>query len=1456
MEPSNITFKNLNIHLLGRKKDYFKSDEKIEKFIAKTLKNFNDKQTDESDKYQPIPLTEWNVQENNHFHAKIYFSRRPTKSKFAQWVSSVSNSNSNDFENVSVYFVLFLYRQIEKQIAEKEKTEKVWELFALTKGDGYRLIKSYASFKFPFKVALRIIDPELSAAEKKPLAGHTDTANETYRSDYPLKQNEMETVWKWFKGFHSHFKLKSSLYNPKYELSAFKGKSNKVAVKIASGKIEISKDLTIFQYEELLIHFSDIYQGKETHDIEGKVEVDDPGIRSLENIQVVEDSLAKQLNEGLFKLVHRALDPKNSLSGIFFVHRFYNDFYKSALYTIKFGRDEFEWTYKPSLTAIMVCLREMYGPVADYKAFLLKFSETKFKFDNRKEFFPLQDFFHGELRFKEDLYFRVDGVWLKVAADQLIIVQRDFFNLLTEALDSKILAKPWIAKKEWASFDFAHLAEVSNDNEAKEVLELLKDENFAYLDDKGHVEYENIGRCILDSGKGYVKLLKKRWERLKTLLVDAKKNKKDVTLNDLELLLSTKFPKKNKKTKDKTSEKDAVKPTEGAKALMAELQKKRPIVVAVSKATIKKISLLNESGIPRFSDLSLFNFKSTALKTHTKAINVLLSQKMKAQEELTLEDLEAVEDDDESTMNSRSASTLFKQFSQSQKLNQNGQFLSEKFLVQGPITNKQLKKQMSDFLQQRHQDYLMVSEEEGYNRLFLTEDHFLVGDQSYSGKKEKVELFDIMRFDSNALSLIHVKEGFGQKTREACAQIRVAAVNIRNALNQGVETLKNFYSQMIKKRDKPTAFRLELQAELKRKFPSEDSFIKAFQTNAQKKQINFVYAFIDDAETERHLNRELSPAKEFKAEDLSEFTKNKKKLFKDLRKKNVLDEHGRLTAEFLRSTKEQFIEKFKDITTKADGLFQFFSKQTSQFDSLVAKIELLELKKFLSALGFNFKICQIPRSNMKMKGNENGFEWSQLSEDDLDGDVESDLLNFEYNKEKYEVQKKSLSGEEVLAQLLKVDGRKEGVLLGALYKKFNTSKDKDKALEFIQKFNSDKIGWKDVAHLLDVQIVFFDKDPKIKGKILIDKPKKFHHKAKKTVCFVKEKNHYLKCDIIVEKGSESDSEPDVEEQFETVFLSQVLSAGDKKILLSQEAHIGMVNKGNNCFFNSICQLIFHSPTLLDFFSEQDNLALLRGTVPQDSLKFFNFWQDLVINYWMNAQKNKALNYSKEQMRKLFDLPTVTQEDASEVFGKIISLYNEFELIKEDLEHKLDLKSKENLVFDNKKDFSQVSNEGLLTAEKSHLMIPILITDNEDNEFDTLLQNSLHVEEDVKQQRRFLYNGKHYSVDEYQSKTTYSLVGDEVFFQIKRFKFISAEKTIKIKSSLGITDLDEVYEEEYQLQGFVVHEGDTVKGGHYYTFCKTDKGWLKFNDGDAPKIMKEAEVLEEANKAYIIHLKKV
>lgn len=275
--------------------------------------------------------------------------------------------------------------------------------------------------------------------------------------------------------------------------------------------------------------------------------------------------------------------------------------------------------------------------------------------------------------------------------------------------------------------------------------------------------------------------------------------------------------------------------------------------------------------------------------------------------------------------------------------------------------------------------------EEGYNRNYLFSVHhpqgepfgpdegFLVFDQVYANSKEqKIELFDVAYYSPQETFLYHIKEEFGQKTRDACSQIRTAAAALHNAkkLAGNSDILDMIFDANIEQNTK-AFFRQKVQEQLLSFGETKEDAKKHFLSIFKERQLTFVYAFLDSAKEERALENELQRKYYFEVEHFDSTActeyRGKKSListgiFSKLKEEEYLDEQGRLTDKFINCKAESFTPIFLgDRKKNAKALYDILSTGLSQYRSFIAKKELLDTKIYIESLGFHFRICQIYR---------------------------------------------------------------------------------------------------------------------------------------------------------------------------------------------------------------------------------------------------------------------------------------------------------------------------------------------------------------------------------------------------------------------------------------------------------------------------------------------------------------
>jgi hypothetical protein len=1492
----------MNIHRLNAKGKDCQDQRSIEQLIEKIITTYNDKNKEvfPQNIYHSKDIIRWNANEHRGFHAKIFYSKRPALSGFAQWVCQASSAEARDFKTYTCHFICFLYRQI-RQEKNAQKSSDLWEAFALTTNDGWRVVKQFADFKSPLKITARLIDPNLSSIESKSLAGHKDSSVETFRQEYALRQHETDTLWHLFKDFHSYFKEGSSLYHPRYGLTAFidpqhPKRFNKRSVEIGIGKILVGGQLTMQQHEEILEHFANIALGEKTVCLQEDVDVEekeDPVWRYLENIQPVEMELVPRLNHALMQLVWQYYQ-NNKLDGqLSFVHRWYKDFYYSSEFTLKYkDGHKITFQYHPSLSQIFQALRQWYGPCTTLEDFISKIENTKLKFHRKPEFFDLQEFFQGELPFEQERYFRVDGLWLQVKAGHLTVLQRSFHKLLNAHLmaPSEIgqLKKTWYAKKEWTAFSLEDLAiKELNKGELEQSIKDLQETQFSFIDEEGFVHCPYPTHCILESSSGsFNKLLQKKWEDVRLFLSQKKEQNQPVTKEELGQLL-VKPPKKTRSNLKKPPKKAVGNPGEMLWNLLTE---KRPVISLNRIGMIQKIAVLRPDGVPAITNLSLLTLSSKkTIESNKSSLESYLSQQSQNGSPCTQEGIRK----SLGFSSKRYAENVFQAF----KEVKNAPALplvNQSYLVQGPIPNDfKASESILQFLRQQHENYRLVLAEEGYNRLYLTEDHFLVCDQVYAGKKEQVELFDLLQYDSSfeRVYLYHVKESFGQKTREACAQVRVAAIILRNAIDSGsYEILRKIYTEVT-----GTSSLSPFRQMLKKVFESlplpnasevqSDRLVNLFPQN--RSNICFVYAFIDSSEKkERLLSDEKDPSYEFGPNDFKQF---KDDIYHALKNRGILDEHGRLKNSFMSSTKEKFCLKMKDLE-KPELIYDILHRHTSQFDSLIAKVELMQLRDFIvDQLGFDFKICQINRSvGSNLPSETSSFEFEQS----LDQFTPPSAKKITYLGKTYLCETRPCNASDVLTCILGSEPLKEGkrstqVKLAVLFKKHQFT-NSDLWLSYFKKGPSEKFkGYSSIYHSLlavqgkdlsadDYDLRFNDYlqcllSPNfslaeeewhlaascldIRLEIVSEsKTGEFNQnqvinpRGHKKLLFVQNGKQFLR---LREPDFIDDASEAMDTCEELTQCSEIFSPEKQTALLSQEQCSGMNNRGPDCFFNSAFQLLVHSP-FWELLLDEDN-------VTEKGQAFYSFFKELSLNYCLASEEDckndqrLSTQYPGSKMRELLAFTPDQHEDCEEAIRRIFAFYDIDHLKSLFNKHQIiDIKKAASIAGDPSQ-YSELKGRSISTTI-SEIMLPLSVPKKGSKEVQELIDD-LFIDTIQLEKIKFVKNNQVYQATGYTETFTVNALGNHLFFHLKRF-YYEGNTRHKISTPISMSSFEcKIDDISYELQGFVLHYGESAYGGHYKAFCKTSNGWTRFDDTRV-KLISQKEALEEAKDAYILYYSKI
>ncbi|KAG4078312.1 hypothetical protein HA402_013022 [Bradysia odoriphaga] len=291
--------------------------------------------------------------------------------------------------------------------------------------------------------------------------------------------------------------------------------------------------------------------------------------------------------------------------------------------------------------------------------------------------------------------------------------------------------------------------------------------------------------------------------------------------------------------------------------------------------------------------------------------------------------------------------------------------------------------------------------EQEYNCKYASEENYLVGDKITANL---IEIFDLLRYDSvnGKVYVYHVKRKFGQSTRDAASQLTASAKLIYDDIvGSGEKTLHKHYTHLAEKS--------EINAKLVEwGITSKEQYVDLYRKN----KLTFVYAFVDEdnKSTKRSLKEESRIKETVAVADLvaklelykgqiNDYTNFKSimnalnrlvfklpdtdsieldtvagHLFEFLVKAKLIQTNGYVTSKLLfginfnqmgsiNSSMQQFHEFSNKFYTKIN-FFEFILRPyRSLYQTLIAKIELQRIYRFIVEKGFEFQICEMEREN-------------------------------------------------------------------------------------------------------------------------------------------------------------------------------------------------------------------------------------------------------------------------------------------------------------------------------------------------------------------------------------------------------------------------------------------------------------------------------------------------------------
>ncbi|NGX43226.1 MAG: hypothetical protein K940chlam7_01518 [Chlamydiae bacterium] len=408
-------------------------------FIDEIVRHYKGSQNSHLE-YKEIPMPHsLSEEERKGFDVKVFVATHSYKKSFANFLAQLNEENQ--FGECAHHFLIFFYRTI----------RTVDEIFTLTTGREWEVVKPYRSFQFPIDMTKRLMDPRFSRMHSRDLVGSTFSTILQYKGPHE-RVTESEDIDRITSDSKFSFREDSSVYR----LGRFKKRT--WSVDVGLGTVKISKKFRFIFYFSLLDHFSKISRKERTQTTDSENEEDDVRFMFLERIHQVDVEMVHRLDKALRDKLYEIYLDEPTLP-LDFVHRYTEDYFASGEYRIAFGEDDIEsFNIPPTATVVMDSVHHHCGTLSK-KEFKQKLFGIKLSFLRKGEWFcePIFKFFEGEVRDKEGgHYFKIGGIWWVVRAEYFILIQQDFQRLLKKCLirqtDPAQLRKMWLPSKDLAGF--------------------------------------------------------------------------------------------------------------------------------------------------------------------------------------------------------------------------------------------------------------------------------------------------------------------------------------------------------------------------------------------------------------------------------------------------------------------------------------------------------------------------------------------------------------------------------------------------------------------------------------------------------------------------------------------------------------------------------------------------------------------------------------------------------------------------------------------------------------------------------------------------------------------------------------------------------------------------------------------------------------------------------------------
>ncbi len=358
------------------------------------------------------------VHDERDYQLRVYSYRDTKVTRLAKQVQTNPKKKSNS------YYLLFFYKE-----------KPIRRMIAVTSSKAWPVVRHCINYEFPIRVAEKVANAQRIVQIVR-LCLFGTNAKETLLHPDQYELYKTQSLYYLVEAFRSEIRPNSSL-------SDLVGTC---CLKITTGGLlRIEKKIPLEEYPAILDLFARYIEGEKTYNSGGCEETPDPLFEFLHFLQPAE-LMKKNLDLYLIRHIYRA-HQKGQKQLVYVRHKHLEDFLFSTRFELKIDTTFQPFGSRPP--EVEAIIDEL--DASDETDFETKVKACRLRFydkEDQGQIAPLVDCLEGELRLSNgDTYFKVRGMWYKLAANYLGLVHEDFKTVLKNGLIPKgtegWLPRPW-----------------------------------------------------------------------------------------------------------------------------------------------------------------------------------------------------------------------------------------------------------------------------------------------------------------------------------------------------------------------------------------------------------------------------------------------------------------------------------------------------------------------------------------------------------------------------------------------------------------------------------------------------------------------------------------------------------------------------------------------------------------------------------------------------------------------------------------------------------------------------------------------------------------------------------------------------------------------------------------------------------------------------------------------------